>query len=87
MLFRSFTRNGDPNVALLSPKNRVDADLVQMMSINSEIGNIPFSPEYYPFNSNGVDNAVYVIEQGTQNPTMGVFFSSTTQKPNVKVKN
>ena len=29
------------------PQRRIDGDLAQLMSINSEIGNINFSPEYY----------------------------------------
>lgn len=57
-------------------KSRVDADLAQMMSINSEIGIIPFSPEFYPING-GPNDPVKVIGQ-LNNPTMGIYFSSTT---------
>jgi hypothetical protein len=49
---------------------RIDGDLAQSMSINSEYGVIPFSPEYYSPESGSV-----VVLDG---PTMGVFFSSTT---------
>ena len=49
---------------------RIDGDLAQSMSINSEYGVIPFSPEYYSPESGSV-----VVLNG---PTMGVFFSSTT---------
>jgi hypothetical protein len=46
------------------------------MSINSEYGVIPFSPEYYSFYGTSDDSVV--ILGGLDNPTMGVFFSSTT---------
>jgi hypothetical protein len=49
---------------------RIDGDLAQSMSINSEYGVIPFSPEYY----NPESGSVVVLD----GPTMGVFFSSTT---------
>jgi hypothetical protein len=49
---------------------RIDGDLAQSMSINSEYGVIPFSPEYYSPES----GSVLVLD----GPTMGVFFSSTT---------
>ena len=58
------------------PRQRIDADLAQMMSINSEFGVIPFSPEFYP-STGSITDPVRVI--GTPgNPTMGIFFSSTT---------
>jgi len=58
------------------PRQRIDADLAQMMSINSEFGVIPFSPEFYPSNGNPTDPIKVVGPPG--NPTMGIFFSSTT---------
>lgn len=72
-----FTRY--PSPSFLQPKNRVDADLVQMLSINNEFGIIPFSPEYYPFSSNDPNNAVVVLAQSNKTSTMGIFFSSTTE--------
>ena len=59
-------------------KNRIDADLAQMMSINSEIGVVPFSPEFY--DSTGPVNTNPVVIYGTtaDNALMGIFFSSTT---------
>jgi len=78
-----FTRN--PAVSrVFQPKNRVDADLVQMLSINNEVGVIPFSPEYYPFNSANPNNAVIVLPQGNNNSTIGIFFSSSTEDLQVK---
>ena len=58
------------------PRQRIDADLAQMMSINSEFGVIPFSPEFYPSNGNANDPVKVIGTPG--NPTMGIFFSSTT---------
>lgn len=59
------------------PKERIDGDLAQAMSINSEFGVIPFSPEYYE--SNGQPNPPVVIAGTPKNPAIGVFFSSTTE--------
>jgi len=78
-----FTRIPSTSLAF-QPKNRVDADLVQMLSINSEVGVVPFSTEYYPFYETDPDNSVVVLTNNTQFPTMGVFFSSSTQDLQVK---
>ena len=69
--------NNGLNQLFTRPERRIDGDLAQSMSINSEYGVIPFSPEFYSVYGN-VDDPV-VILGGTDNPTMGVFFSSTTQ--------
>ena len=55
---------------------RIDGDLAQSMSINSEYGVIPFSPEFYVA-TGSADDPVVIIGS-SQSPTMGVFFSSTT---------
>ncbi len=68
------------------PQNRVDGDLVQLMSINSEFGVVGFSPEFYNVTNNpddatlsdGTSKNPVVILGDLHNPTMGVFFSSTT---------
>jgi len=70
-----FTRNGFS--VITSPKARVDADLAQLFSINSEFGVIGFSPEFYPISSTGT-NPVVLLYQGNTNPVMGIFYSSTT---------
>jgi hypothetical protein len=58
-------------------RKRVDADLAQLMSINSEIGNIGFSSEYYSGTS------AQII--GTpENPTIAVWYSSTTENLQTK---
>jgi hypothetical protein len=59
------------------PQLRIDADLAQLISINSEFGVVKFSPQYYQF----VDGAVGPVEvAGTASkPVIEVWFSSTTQ--------
>jgi hypothetical protein len=57
---------------------RIDGDLAQLMSINSEIGNINFSPEYYD-SEPGSNNTPVTILGTASNPTMAVWFSSTTE--------
>ena len=63
-----FTRDGD--------NRRIDGDLAQSLSINSEFGVIPFSPEFYSVN--GTSSDPVVILGPPTSPTMGIFFSSTT---------
>lgn len=58
-------------------EKRIDGDLAQNISINSEYGVVPFSPDFY--SSNGSDNSAVAIYGGQGNPTMGIFFSSTTE--------
>jgi len=65
------------NMLFSRPDKKVDGDLVQSMSINSEFGVIPFSPEYYV--SNGDPGDPVVILGPATAATMGIFFSSTTE--------
>jgi hypothetical protein len=59
------------------PEKRIDGDLAQLMSINSEIGNVNFSPEYYDIKP-GAINPTNIL--GTaKDPIMAVWFSSTTE--------
>ena len=58
-------------------QKRIDGDLAQLLSINSEIGNINFSPEFYEIFPGRINPTTIL---GTpQFPTMAVWFSSTTQ--------
>ncbi len=60
------------------PERRIDGDLAQVLSINSEIGNINFSPEYYDVLSGDTNPPTQIL--GTaEYPTMAVWFSSTTE--------
>jgi hypothetical protein len=59
------------------PDLRVDGDLAQLLSINSELGVIKFSPQFYEI-AEGQTGPVEIL--GTQeNPLMAVWFSSTTE--------
>jgi hypothetical protein len=66
------------NQLFTRPERRIDGDLAQLMSINSEEGVIKFSPEYY-FLTGSQDDPVIIDNPISGNPTIGVFFSSTTQ--------
>ena len=69
-LGRLFSRN------TLQRNKRVDADLAQMLSINSEEGVIKFSPEYYESNTT---NSPVGIFGNANNPVIGIFYSSTSE--------
>jgi len=59
------------------PQLRIDADLAQLASINSEFGVTKFSPQYYQFIT-GQTGPVEVAGT-TAKPVIEVWFSSTTQ--------
>jgi hypothetical protein len=63
-----FSRNGF--------QRRIDGDLAQAMSINSEFGVIPFSPEFYQVTGSNTDPVRIVGPENS--PTMAIFFSSST---------
>jgi len=65
-----FSRNS------LQRNKRVDGDLVQMLSTNSQEGVIKFSPEYY--DSNTTNSPVGIYGSSSQ-PVIGIFYSSTTE--------
>jgi hypothetical protein len=58
----------------------VDGDYAQAISVNSELGVIPFDPLNYPDNQPPQQNPIYVntLNDGTKT-IFGVFFSSDTQ--------
>ena len=64
------------------PYKRIDGDLAQLMSINSEEGVIPFNAQYYV--STGGTNEPVQILGSLRNPTMAVWFSSTTEDLQLK---
>jgi hypothetical protein len=68
--------NGALNLLFGRKELRIDGDLAQSMSINSEYGVIAFSPQYYKVTGN-IDDPVVVLGSAN-NPTMGIFFSSST---------
>jgi len=63
---RFFSRSGD----------RIDGDIAQMFSINSEFGVIPFGDEEY-------DDTDLYVQGGGLNSLVGIFFSSDTVSRNV----
>lgn len=69
-----FSRNASGNRG--NAKRRVDADLAQMLSINSEEGVIKFSPEYY---ESTPTNSPVGIFGNVNNPVIGIFYSSTSE--------
>ena len=74
---------GSGTLSLFSPKKRVDGDFAQLLSINSEIGNISFSPEFYEIQTGTTNNPTQIL--GTaNNPTIAVWFSSTTDNLQTK---
>jgi hypothetical protein len=57
---------------------KIDGDLAQLLSINSEVGVVKFSPEYYEILTGSTNNPVNIL--GTaKNPAIAVWFSSTTE--------
>ena len=69
--------NNSINQLFSRPQLRIDGDLAQLMSINSEIGNVNFSPEYYEIRP-GEINATNILGTSSD-PIMAVWYSSTTQ--------
>lgn len=62
------------------PYRRIDGDLAQLMSINSEIGNVSFSPQFY----DSVSGAPMTILGTADDPIIAVWFSSTTENLQTK---
>ena len=58
---------------------RLDGDIVQMLSINSEFGVIKFNAQSYQEDPNSPTNPIYIARNPNGFSVMGVFFSSTTQ--------
>jgi hypothetical protein len=77
-LFAVFNKNNSLDQLFTRDERRIDGDLAQLMSINSEEGVVNFSPEYYSSTGSPSDPVV-ILEPGSDNVTMGVFFSSTTE--------
>jgi hypothetical protein len=70
-----FSRN---NVSLFNQARRIDGDLAQLMSINSEDGVIKFSPEFYETVPGSTTDPTNILGTSS-NPTIAVWFSSTTE--------
>ena len=61
------------------PGKKVDGDLAQLMSINSEFGVVKFSPELYEFKTNNSPTIIFSEKSsnGRDKNYMGVFYSSS----------
>ena len=59
-------------------QKRIDGDLAQLMSINSEIGNVNFSPEFYDISPTSTNNPTRILGSASD-PTIAVWFSSSTE--------
>lgn len=77
-LTSGFNPNNNLDQLFSRPEKRIDGDLAQLISINSEEGVIKFSPEYY-FLTGSQYEPVIIDNPISTNPTIGVFFSSTTE--------
>ena len=62
----------------IPPQLRIDGDLAQLLSINSEFGTVKFSPDTYNNQQQASNPPIYFINTPSQS-IMGVFFSSTTE--------
>ena len=69
-----FSRN---NPSLFNRARRIDGDLAQLLSINSEEGVIKFSPEYYETVPGSTTDPTTILGTAS-NPTIAVWFSSST---------
>jgi len=58
---------------------RLDGDITQLLSINSEFGVIKFSSQSYQDDPNDPNNPIYISRNPNGFSVMGVFFSSTTE--------
>ena len=74
---------GATNLAINSlfsrPVLRLDGDIAQMLSINSEFGVIKFSSQSYQEDLNNPNNPIYIARNPNGFSVMGIFYSSTTE--------
>jgi hypothetical protein len=67
------------NTLFSRPILRLDGDITQLLSINSEFGVIKFSSQSYQDDPNDPNNPIYISRNPNGFSVMGVFFSSTTE--------
>jgi hypothetical protein len=65
------------------PERRIDGDLAQLFSINSELGVIKFSPEYYETEPTSTNNPTTILGTPSK-PVIAVWYSSTTENLQTK---
>ena len=82
-IFSGINPNNSLDKLFSRDEKRVDGDIAQLMSINSELGVVKFSPQYYE--SDGVlPDPVVVLNPSSTSVAIGVFFSSTTDNLQTK---
>ena len=67
------------NTLFSRPILRLDGDIAQMLSINSEFGVIKFSSQSYQDDPNDPNNPIYIARNPNGFSVMGIFYSSTTE--------
>ena len=58
---------------------RLDGDITQMLSINSEFGVVKFNSQNYTNVANNPDNPIFISRNPNGFSVMGIFYSSTTE--------
>jgi hypothetical protein len=71
--------NAAINQLFTREEKRVDGDLAQLMSINSEFGVVKFSPDAYESTGNTSTSEIQILGVPGSKSVMAVFFSSTTE--------
>lgn len=72
-----FNKRGLNPLPLIYPNRQVDGDYAQAISINSELGVLPFTLENYP--SLPGQDYTFINSGNASEPVMGIFFRSDTQ--------
>jgi hypothetical protein len=75
-----FDRNPESGILGVGGTNMVDGDYAQMISINSELGVIPFDKiNYLDYTDDSYQDPVYVLGREYQDIIIGVFFRADLQ--------
>lgn len=67
------------NTLFSRPERRLDGDVTQMLSINSEFGVLKFNSQNYQEDLNGPNNPIFISRNPNGFSVMGIFYSSTTE--------
>jgi hypothetical protein len=72
---QQLTNSGDASINTLFSRtqDRIDGDIAQMFSINSEYGVLPFTSEFYD------NNDIYLAPNTNDGPLIGALFSAITE--------
>ena len=67
------------NTLFSRPERRLDGDVTQMLSINSEFGVLKFNSQNYQEDLNSPNNPIFISRNPNGFSVMGIFYSSTTE--------